>query len=941
MAKNPLQNIFGAIGGAVQGAGNFIGNEVQQFSPAVQNFASQAARFLGQQPQMGPNLQQEAQIVQGAVKPFVEVGQGVAHQGLGYFNPNNNTGAPGNPIENFWNTNTAKILAGQQRAPTFNFAEQDAQNVQSHLGNNALGRLAGLGTQVVEGIPEAIMNVPSQVVQSSIDTAHDVNTGQFDARHALGDAAELANPLLTVATMGEGGSIIKSLAKDTWKMGALKGLLNGTPIGGAFGLAQGLSEHKDAANVSQQFQQSIPNVLGGMLFGGTLGTLFGPAGKLLFGGKTGEAAALSERGLVPPQAIEDAYKILNVHPNADLGTIRNSYTQALQEFHPNHGGTDASLQALNSAYEMVTRNHAPTVSFDENGAPFIQFSDKFGGKLTPQQQATARKAIADNESFQQRIAQLKGEQWPEPQGKTPQQAPIDQEDSALGLNMLNKGTEQPQGASLTDQELGQLQLQQKNPQLQYPEMQTQNLRNLVRVRDGLHAQIKTDVPDAADAKHLLQLRDGTQKQIDQAQVILKNYDLYQKKYNNMAPKTAIRSQVSELRKQVKNIDLQVNDSRTKIKAKNEEQNNRIQLQLKDLEKQINDERVRVQTAQSLAQPALEVPSVENAPVAEASATMQPAEQKVALKAQPEEPKPMIQGQKTFTGRSITEYDPTGVLKPHERRLAETLLNNTLPDYGVGRDLSKTLEERIGLGEMDIKKLNKGIIKELKSPESRTNVLYALDNSVDPRMLTPEEKNVYDRMQVLHQITFDVAQKSGHPDLQPIENYAPSFAKSIDKNSPYKRSALSTSGPQVIHRDIRVFTPADGGEAQIGTKEGLGLTESGKSPGVFEDANGTQYLAKDATMKQKEGLGIQYETDLANAEARHMRNVIRAKENFGVREAVKGENYTQLRSNPGQPLPAGFKKTTIQGLEHMDFKKMLRRDLSKLFHKNEEKDLLLT
>ena len=420
---NFLTGLTSAIGNAAQGVGNFFS---QQFSPAVQRFSQQAIQGLSQPPQ---NLD----IGKTTPINFGQVAQNVTN----YFNPND-VGSADNPNPNFWSTPMAKVLAGQQPVPKFNFAEQIGQQANQAVGGGIPGQVAGFGASLIPGIAEGIMNVPSEMGQFAVDAGNAVDSGtplvQFSpisnpigigaggfqlTPKGVGLAAEFANPLLTIATLGKAPEILGTLKEGSWGISALKGLMNGVGYGGVFGGLQGLQDNQNAPDVQTQIAKALPSVGMGMLSGGILGTVLGPVGKQFFGNKTpGDSAALAENGLVPPEAMTDAYKILGVKPDATLPEIRSAYTQALSEFHPNNGGTPEAVDALNNAYEMTTRNTAPLVTFDQNGNPNVQFSDEFGGNtLTPKQVAQARKAATDNTAFQARLANLKA-------GKLPLKSPL-------------------------------------------------------------------------------------------------------------------------------------------------------------------------------------------------------------------------------------------------------------------------------------------------------------------------------------------------------------------------------------------------------------------------------------------------------------------------------------------------------------------------------------
>jgi hypothetical protein len=928
MAKSLFDNILSGIGGAVQGATNFLGQATQGFSPAVQRFQQQAAPFVSQQP-----IQQGANVA----NDLVHIGQGIASQGAQYFNPEN-VGTYNNPVQNFWSQTQAAQDLGKAQQFTqnvmpklrVNWAQPAQQNVQQALGgNNPIAQGAGFVAGFGAGIPESILNVPSDIARSGTNIGTDIRNGQFTGTRALGDVAEAALPIATIWTMGEGGTLLKSLANDSWKKTVIKGFMNGTAYGAGFGGLAGLGANKDTNDFGQQFEKTVPYVLQGMLSGGMLGSVLGPAGKFFFGGKTGNAATLSQHGLVPPQAKTDAARILDVPENAPFEEIQNAYMKAANQHHPTFGGTDEAMSVLNNAYEMLTQNHAPLV-VHQNGQMSLQWSPEFGGNLSQKQMADARRAIAQTDAFYQKLHNINsGEQSAEQLPKFSLEKP-NPEDQALGMAQLRTPQETP-SAQLSDTELAQQQLRANNPQLQYPDMESQQLQNLVRVRDGLHARITSEAPQSREAQNLVKMREGLQQEMEQAQSILGNKNLYDKRYPNMANKTDIRAHIRELKSSIKQIDTQVKDIQVKLKSTNEEKNTRIKTQLNDLEQQINTEKTRLGVKQT----------VEQAPKILAEQPIEP----VAAQPQPQTRLPLKKraaGQPTaelgksgnhptFTGSLLADYDPAGKLDGVYRSIAEHLIETTPEDYGTGRQIPKMIEGRQMLASKDATAIQKAISGELGSPESEKRVLYALDGSISESQLTPGEKAVFDKVRILTNLTYDVA-KRANPDLQPIQNYAPLFATSIDKSSPYakfKSPKLSTSGPQMVHREIRAFEPAEGGQPMLGRAEDLGLKPSGKSGEAFEDANGNQFVVRDATKAEKEGLGIRYEDNVSNAIGLHLQSVLRGKENFGVRNALKGKNYAALRVNPGEGVPKGYERIDVPGLDRYAFDKDVVKGLKQL------------
>jgi ppGpp synthetase/RelA/SpoT-type nucleotidyltranferase len=417
---NFLDNILGGIGSAVQGAGQWLGNEAKQFTPPVQNFVQQASDALSKNPNLIPAAEGPLAMPIHGMNQFVQNIQstpqvigGFVNQGSLYLDPKNSNG-------NIWQTPLLRPMAEDQ-----NFIQNLAKapiNVAQPVGNfidNTAGQLpgfkgAGAAASMLLGLPEAIFNVPQQIAKSGVDIGGDLTSGQFQGVKAAGDIGEAATPILTIATLGEGASFIKSLAGDTWKMSALKGLANGLGIGTMFGLSQGLEQNKDMKNVGSDPQQTLKYALSvasttgqGGAMGSLMGSILGGGGKFFFGGDPGQAARLAQNNMIPPETMEFAYKLLGISPDASLDEVRQAYTQTVQGVHPDNGGSPEALTAFNNAYEMVTRNVAPKITISDVGVVTPEWSSEIGGDLTREQMAAARKAGADNVAQQTRLESLK------------------------------------------------------------------------------------------------------------------------------------------------------------------------------------------------------------------------------------------------------------------------------------------------------------------------------------------------------------------------------------------------------------------------------------------------------------------------------------------------------------------------------------------------------
>lgn len=238
-----LQNIRNLGQGFMQTAGNVgnaVGNEIHQLPQQVSNVASTAERNVGN-----------------------------------YFNPNN-VGSVDNPTPNFWTTPVAQGLAKVQQfnanAPRFNFSQDWTQNIQNPVKKFA--------AQMVLGIPENLLNTPSDILRSGNQLGTDFRTGQLSQPGtAIRDVAAAALPIANIATLG-GGTVAKGIAENVAKDAGYQALWNatkegaitGAKYGGGFGALQGLSSSND---IPTQFvhaaQQGFMGAGMGLLLGGITG----------------------------------------------------------------------------------------------------------------------------------------------------------------------------------------------------------------------------------------------------------------------------------------------------------------------------------------------------------------------------------------------------------------------------------------------------------------------------------------------------------------------------------------------------------------------------------------------------------------------------------------------------------------------------------------------
>jgi hypothetical protein len=206
-------------------------------------------------------------------------GQGLAQKAAvatrNYFNPESNGG------QNFWSTNVARGLGETQRFinnPPRIGLQQYSQNIQNPLGRTT----ASLGL----GVAENLINTPQRLLTAGTRLGENYRTGGLsNPRRAIGTAAQIADPLLDLYTLG-GASIAKGIGKEAFKLGGKQGIktlagrgaVEGGGWGAIFGTLNGLAEGEEAQ-------------LKNALFGGAVGI---GAGAVLGGGLAGATGVLGK-----------------------------------------------------------------------------------------------------------------------------------------------------------------------------------------------------------------------------------------------------------------------------------------------------------------------------------------------------------------------------------------------------------------------------------------------------------------------------------------------------------------------------------------------------------------------------------------------------------------------------------------------------------------------
>lgn len=219
---------------------------------------------------LGAFIQQKIDDFKSAVNGAATGAEDAVTSGIqnvkNYFNPESLSGGP-----NYWTSPEGQRLASYQQAAQnlaaapFHFAEDTNQNIQQAVPGPA-GKVAGTAAQIGLGIPQGVMNVPQQIARAGTDIGTDVRTGKiFQPRTAIGDIAEAALPVATIATMGGAGEVAQQGLKEA--------AVQGAKIGGGFGLLSGFAGNKEVTDPGQYAGNLALNTGAGAMVGGALGAV--------------------------------------------------------------------------------------------------------------------------------------------------------------------------------------------------------------------------------------------------------------------------------------------------------------------------------------------------------------------------------------------------------------------------------------------------------------------------------------------------------------------------------------------------------------------------------------------------------------------------------------------------------------------------------------------
>lgn len=452
---------------------------------------------------------------------------------------------------------------------------------------------------------------------------------------------------------------------------------------------------------------------------------------------------------------------------------------------------------------------------------------------------------------------------------------------------------------LSDKELMLKQLKQANPNADYSSLEqevaqdkasqqpappTHYLDNLIRMRDNLQNQSGTNVSVKSDeVDHLNSMKIGFQQEIDAAKQFSRTRvrDQYQASQQGVkvAQPKDVQSHIKALQQNIKLIDSRLNNIQKSSDQGNKTNQDQIKMKISDLNDQISKEQTRLGIkSQAVGKPA---------PVGS------PAERRAqAVAAAPEEVKTAA------TTQANQQYAPANGFRSGIQS-AVNQMDSTLnrENLGTNRDLANKVEGELGAGETNGNLVAKDF-KDLNPKESE-NVFRALQNEVDPNTLSAKEKDAFDQAQGFLKKGEDV-RGARDKNFKPITTgYAPIY---VDRTADVKdvgvKQALSTYSPENLQRQVRRYMPVDGqGDALVGQAGAFGSAKGLKPTGTtFEDAQGRQYTATNATARDYESLGLKVDTDLGSVLNKYTQSTSKLKVNQDVVDSLRSGQYADQISS---------------------------------------------
>jgi hypothetical protein len=190
---------------------------------------------------------------------------------LDYYKPTSNNG------QNFWSTPVASGLGiAQNKFETGTLPKVNLQQYTTKIN----APVARFGAQLGAGFAENMLNLPQRVLESGgrlgVDVRNTMSGQTPSAPRLIGTAANVALPLLDIATLG-GGMLLKNVGKQAIKQAGVQGvkqviktgITSGAKYGALFGGLSGLAEGNEATLKNFFSGLGVGVVTGGALGGVT------------------------------------------------------------------------------------------------------------------------------------------------------------------------------------------------------------------------------------------------------------------------------------------------------------------------------------------------------------------------------------------------------------------------------------------------------------------------------------------------------------------------------------------------------------------------------------------------------------------------------------------------------------------------------------------------
>ncbi len=177
----------------------------------------------------------------------------------------------------FWGTPLAQGLGKIQEGQNF-LADKARVDWTSKI--NTGNKYADFGARTLVGIPESIVNIPSDINRSGRQIGRDIVSGDIKRPKVLiSDIAGASMPLLTIGTLGGAGSLAKQAGKQTITSLLKHGAKEGIKYGTGFGALGGLESGREIVDPKDYFENLALNTAIGAGTGAVLGPAVGLAGK--------------------------------------------------------------------------------------------------------------------------------------------------------------------------------------------------------------------------------------------------------------------------------------------------------------------------------------------------------------------------------------------------------------------------------------------------------------------------------------------------------------------------------------------------------------------------------------------------------------------------------------------------------------------------------------